>query len=194
MVWDYSLENIKVLHAHNISNTYHIPLGYAQTMENTAPPAKFRDIDVMFVGEVNQRRQAKLLQLASLQQSPPGVGPLRTSFSPAWGNALLQLYRRSKLALNLHYFGGNTILEVHRILPLIVSKVLVLSEQSHDTWLDNSFAGIVNYTSGDDLRQSVTSMLTYDVEQEAERRYQQLLRCCRYVDYFKTAFMQPYRL
>lgn len=194
MVWDYSLENIEVLRAHNITNTYHIPLGYAETMENTVRPAEQRDIDVMFVGEINPRRQAMLQKIASLQRPPPGVGPLTTSFKSAWGEALLRLYRRSKLAVNIHYYGGRTILEVHRILPLIVSKVLVLSEQSHDIWLDKSFLGLVNYTTRNDVQQSVTSLLSIDIEQEAERRYQQLLRCCRYVDYFQVAFMRPYPL
>jgi hypothetical protein len=193
MVWDYSLENIKVLQAHNVTKTYHIPLGYAETMENKLRPARRRDIDVMFVGAINPRREAKLEQLTSLQRPPPGDAPLTTFIGQAWGKALLRLYRRSKLALNLHFFGGKAILEVHRILPLVVSKVLVLSEPSHDSWLDNSFLGIVNFTSGNDLRQSVASLLSMDVGHEAERRYQLLLRCCRYVDYFQAAFMQPYQ-
>jgi len=192
MVWDYSLENIKVLKAHGINNSYHVPLGYDATMENTISPARSRDMDVIFVGAVNNKRAAKLEQLKSLQQQPPGSGPLRTSFSPAWGTELLQRYMQSKLALNLHYYGGRTILEVHRIIPLVVSKVLVLSEPSDDEWLDTAFAGIVNYTIGDDIRQSVLSILSMNIEHEAERRYQQLLSCCRYTSYIKAALVQPY--
>jgi hypothetical protein len=192
MVWDYSLANIEVLRANGVNNTYHAPLGYDETMENPARAAQTRDIDVTFVGAMNEKRQRKLQQLASLQLPAPLSRPLTTAFSDAWGEALRERYRRSKLGLNLHYYGGKTILEVHRILPLVVSKVLVLSETSDDHWLDNSLAGVINYTVGDDLRQSVISMLNMDIEHQAQRRYQQLLSCCRYVHYLQAAVQQPY--
>lgn len=190
MVWDYSLENIKVLKAHNVRNTYHIPLGYDKTMENTQPAAPSRDIDVLFVGSMNKRRWTKLAQLASVLQ--PGSRPLRVSTPHAWGAALSRLLQRSKLGLNLHYYGGRTILEVHRIIPLVISRVLVLTEPSDDKHLDTTFGGIVNFTTGDDIKQSVLEMLALEHGNEAERRYQQLLSCCRYADHFKAAFSQPF--
>jgi hypothetical protein len=96
------------------------------------------------------------------------------------------------VALNLHYFGGKTILETHRILPIIINKALVLSEPSDDQWLDFTYKGLVNFTTGGDIRQSVVSMLNMDVEKEVERRYQQLLRCCRYATYVGKMLQQPY--
>jgi hypothetical protein len=209
MVWDYSLENIKVLNARGISNTYHVPLGYDETMESKPPAAAAataaaaaaaaaaaRDIDVVFAGTSNSRRQAKLAQLQGPLGMPLRIGPnntlLKTDFKGAWGEELAALYRRSKVALNLHCFGGKTILETHRILPIIDNKALVLSEPSDDQWLDNTFKSLVNFTTGGDVRQSVISMLNMDVEKEVERRYQQLLRCCRYLTYVGELLQQPY--
>jgi hypothetical protein len=199
MVWDYSLENIKVMNAHGVNNTYHVPLGYDETMESKTPAAAAavkRDIDVVFVGGISDKRRAKLAQLQGPGGTPLSIGPngtvLRTDFKGAWGDSLLALYRRSKVALNLHYYGGRTILEVHRILPIIVNKALVLSEPSDDPWLDNAYQGLVNFTTGGDLLQPVLSMLSMDVEQEVERRYKQLLHCCRYSAYFRELLQQPY--
>jgi hypothetical protein len=96
MVWDYSLENIKVLNARDINNTYHVPLGYDETMEGKPPPstaaaaaAAARDIDVVFAGTMNSRRQAKLAQLQGPLGTPLRIGPnntlLKTDFKGAWG-------------------------------------------------------------------------------------------------------------
>jgi len=54
-------------------------------------------------------------------------------------------YARNKTTLNIHYYGGETILEVHRILPMIANKVWVLSEPSNDRWYDNEYKDIVDF-------------------------------------------------
>lgn len=197
MVWDYSLENVKILAQHGVRNTVHVPLGYTDTMENKEVPSlRKRDVDVMFVGSINSRRASKLLQLAHPTSScipvcTPGnpLGPqAKTVFSSnCWGDRLTMLYRQSKVALNLHFYGGRTILEVHRILPLIANRVLVLSEASDDTWLDESLKGVVNFVTSNDVVQPIKNMLQSDIDTEANRRYQELRACCNYLSYFKTA-------
>lgn len=198
MVWDYSLENIKVLNMHGVNNTLHVPLGYAPTMENSVAPAHNKDIDVIFVGEINSRRRSKLQQfdapagacLAHTRTHAGGV-TLKTVFSGnCWGHKLLSLYSRTKVALNLHYYGGRTILEVHRILPLIVSRVLVLSEPSDDRWLDESFRGLVTFLHRDSIIESVINILKLNTSAEAEQRYAKLVSSHRYTNSFQTAFNQ----
>lgn len=183
-VFDYSLENIKILNARGVHNTYHVPLGYTPTMESSLPSSTPKDVDVMFVGSLNRRRKMKLRRLVQ-----PNNGNLTVAVKMCFGEDLLRLYQRSRLALNLHYFSGRTILEVHRILPLLANKVLVLSEPSNDPWWDNEFANLVNFTTAADLRQPVSQLLhTIDISATAQQRYEQLQACCSYQRYVLEAF------
>jgi hypothetical protein len=129
MVWDYSLENIKVLNVRGINNTYHVPLGYDKKMESTAAaaaaaaraaaaaatPAAKRDMDVVFARAMNGKRAAQLAQLQGPNGTPLRIDIesngtdstlLKTDFKGAWGEELLALYRRSKVALNCTFTGA----------------------------------------------------------------------------------------
>jgi hypothetical protein len=97
MVWDYSLENIKVLNFHGVNKTLHVPLGYAPSMETSVAHSTIRDIDVIFVGEMSARRKLKLRDLgeptsacrAQFHTNSEGL-MLRTIISDnCWGNTRL---------------------------------------------------------------------------------------------------------
>lgn len=212
MVWDFSLENIKILHAHNITCTVHVPLGYARSMESRIPPKENRDVDVMFIGAMNGRRESMLRPLLELQhqQERQGLQQANSTHqlqnsknleadvnsnakalniiagSGFWGNDLMSLYSRSKIALNIHYYSGKTILEIHRILPIITNKVLVLSQPSDDPWLDQQYSGLINFTADINMTNAVLAMLHLNLDAEVERRYAALLACCRYARYVKS--------
>eukprot|EP00882_Tetradesmus_deserticola_P004307 GHRQ01004551.1.p1 GENE.GHRQ01004551.1~~GHRQ01004551.1.p1 ORF type:complete len:390 (+),score=47.29 GHRQ01004551.1:150-1319(+) len=226
MVWDYSLENIKVLHAHNISHTVHVPLGYASTMDSPATPAALaRDVDVLFYGvlrsDICQHRYPLLEAVGHAVRQKNGSGvqcasewapatainetdmarlalqqlqlPTAVLTSSCWGEALQQMYRRSKVALNLHCYVGKTILEVHRLLPLVVNRVIVLSEHSDDPWWDAQYSDIVNFTQGTELIEDMRAVLqqsAHTFTSEAEHRYQRLLACCSYNRYVGAALRQ----
>lgn len=225
MVWDYSLENIKVMHAHNIGHTVHVPLGYSRNMESGIPPKATRDVDVMFIGAMNDRRNARLRPLLHLQESQrryngngsdciDSLQVQRPSFGKTvgacvssnisvlnivygdnyWGARLFDLYSRSKIALNLHYYGGKTILEVHRILPLIANKVLVLTEASDDPWHDQTYRHLVDMSTDTNMTRDVLGMLQLDMEAEVERRYLGLLACCTYTRFLREAMQVEVRL
>lgn len=234
MVWDYSLENIKVMNTHNITHTVHVPLGYAENMESSVLPKEYRDVDIMFIGAMNDRRRSMLHPLLQLQRqnqqqqqrhvlgqanlaeeqktvnftNTRDLQIVNTSTNDVtstaialnvvaggnfWGNDLLELYSRSKIALNLHYYSGQTILEIHRILPLIANSVLVLSEPSNDPWMDSQYSSIVDFTSDKDMTHSVLNMLQLDIVDEAHRRYQALLACCSYTQYIESVLAMRIR-
>eukprot|EP00882_Tetradesmus_deserticola_P009089 GHRQ01009589.1.p1 GENE.GHRQ01009589.1~~GHRQ01009589.1.p1 ORF type:complete len:337 (+),score=43.02 GHRQ01009589.1:699-1709(+) len=225
MVWDYSLENIKVLHAHNITHTVHVPLGYASTMDNPEPPAATgRDVDLFFVGVLHGgmcqhrhpileavRHASRHKNVSGLQcatqtwgvPAPPNSTDKANTTLPSavltescWDQALQQMHRRTKLALNIHCYPGKTILEVHRVLPLVVDRVLVMSEYSDDPWWDAQYNDIVNFTQGPYLAHNMLEVLkqlqqnSSSLATEAERRYQRLLACCSYNRYVSAALRQ----
>lgn len=182
-VWDYSLENIKVLHQHGV-HAVHVPLGYARNMENTMPPTMSRDIDIFFLGGINERRKRILQPLEDFQ----GLKRLYTKYAFVSGMSLDEMYQRVKLSINLHYYDGRTILEVHRIIPLIANRIWVLSERSNDTWMDMTFGTMVDYIEPAELKSKCREVLSQkDLKSEVERRYRHLLSCCRYSFYLLPA-------
>jgi hypothetical protein len=59
-VWDYSAENVRRLIALGASSVRHVPVGYVPELARIAPPPT-EDIDVLFYGSINPRRE-KILQ------------------------------------------------------------------------------------------------------------------------------------
>jgi hypothetical protein len=57
---------------------------------------------------------------------------------------------RAKIGVNLHFYGGQTALEIHRIMHLVTYHVLVLSSRSDDAWLDDLFSPIVTFYDNND--------------------------------------------
>ncbi|KAF8070960.1 hypothetical protein HT031_001041 [Scenedesmus sp. PABB004] len=190
LVLDYSLANIAVLRRRGVARVVHLPLGYAPALDNPAPPARERDVDVAFVGWLSSpRRQARLVSVAASARPA-----LRVVFTEShFGAELHALLRRTRLALNLHFHDGPSILEVHRILPTLASRVLVLSEPSDDPWWDARLAeiGAVNFTprGAADIGAPVLAMLRQygDGAAEAERRFQRLRECCAYARFVRAA-------
>jgi hypothetical protein len=67
----------------------------------------------------------------------------------------------SKIALNLHYYGGNTILEIHRIMLIIAQKAIAISPRSNDVWLDKLFEPMVSfYSSNEELVAIIDEILS----------------------------------
>lgn len=144
-VWDYSLANIKVLEQHAI-HAVHLPLGYHACLDRLSPdswqqPSK-RPFKWMHIGALNENRHHKLEKL--LQSGRPQE---RLVTNSCWGDQQALAYRDSLVGMNIHFYTGKTILEVHRIIPLVANGVLVVSEKSHDEWYDHEYAGIVTFVA-----------------------------------------------
>jgi hypothetical protein len=144
MVWDYSIENIKVIKKYvNTKKTMiaHVPFGYHESMEllQTPSPVLTRPIKWMMMGALNPNRSHKLQELSAMY--PEGY-----LTNNCWGlEAQKQLYQHSLIGLNLHFYEGPTILEVHRIIPLVANGVYVISERSSDAYYDDLYKQIVTF-------------------------------------------------
>lgn len=178
MVWDFSLENISVLKKHGIP-AVHVPLGYDASMEHLLPPVK-KDIAVMFVGTLNSRRKTVLQNF-----SKPPV--LNVTVVNAWGPSLSRWYSRSKIALNMHYYEGLQLLEIHRIIPFLIHRVWVVSERSHDAWLDNEYSDLVDFYPLQELKAGCMHILNQsNYDMVVERRYMMFKQRCMYKHYIKN--------
>lgn len=193
-IWDYSLENVKVLKSLGVS-AVHVPLGYARSMDGPAAAAQNsssasesstasdgKSVDVVFVGSTRPRRTA------ILQQLERDLGPSVTlSTRQRWGAHLLQLYRGARVGLNIHGSEGMP-LEIHRIIPMLAHRLWVVSEPSADSTLDRQFAGVVDFVDAEGLAAHCLAVLQRpDFAAEVEARHHRLLACCRFADALRPA-------
>jgi hypothetical protein len=182
LVLDYSLENIKELEKHNI-NAHFLPLGYSKTMENNYKDNSDKTVDFSFLGSINNSRYDKLKTLISVYGNKKDKLVISNNY---WGDDLKKLYNKTKIGLNIHYYSGRTILEVHRIIPLIVNKILVISEKSDDQWYDEKYGNLINFIEREDCTLECLKLLQNYNTEIAENRYQDLVNNHKYVDYVQN--------
>ena len=184
IVFDYSLENIKELEKYNIK-AHFLPLGYSKNMENDKTFDKTVDktVDFSFLGSINNSRYDKLKTLITIYGKKKDKLVISNNY---WGNDLKQLYKKTKIGLNIHYYSGKTILEVHRILPLIANKILVISDKSDDPWYDEKYSNLINFIENKDCTLECLKLLQNYNSEIIEKRYQDLVNNHKYIDYVKN--------
>ena len=180
-VWDYSLINIEYLKVNHNINAIFFPMGWTPTMKQFNPIKWSERINtMMFIGLMNEKRRNFLK-------------PIHTYFkeenlnmylsNKCWDDEYKHISSISKIALNIHYYSGNTILEIHRIIPLILHDIWVCSERSQDTFYDELFDGIVDWIDKDTCTSRIKEILNYSidlVEQELKERKRKLIIRCDY--------------
>jgi hypothetical protein len=181
IVFDYSLENIKELEKYNIK-AHFLPLGYSKNMENNNNDNIDKTVDFSFCGSINNSRYDKLKTLISIYGNKKDKLVISNNY---WGDDLKQLYKKTKIGLNIHYYSGKTILEVHRILPLIANKILVISDKSDDLWYDEKYSKLINFIDNDFTLECLKILQNYNNE-IIENRYQDLVNNHKYIDYVKN--------
>ena len=191
IVFDYSLENIKELEKYNIK-AHFLPLGYSKNMENNNNDNIDKSVDFSFCGSINNSRYDKLKTLISIYGNKKDKLVISNNY---WGNDLKELYKKTKIGLNIHYYSGKTILEVHRILPLIANKILVISDKSDDPWYDEKYCKLINFienktnskvSSDNDFTLECLKVLQNYNSEIIERRYQDLVNNHKYIDYVQN--------
>jgi hypothetical protein len=140
--WDYSTANIAAMKkAYPEAQATHVPFAYAPVLDYSYVRrdvfrVKRKDIDVLFFGSMNDRRAKIISQLTSMGLNVQAVFGV-------YGPELSVLIHRSKLVLNMHYYESS-VFEAVRVLPLLASRVAVVSEKSVD---DDDYK-YLNQTSG----------------------------------------------
>ena len=121
--WDYSINNIKQLNFLGIKNIKHLELGYVDQI-NRIVKQPIQDIDVLFYGSINPRREFILNELKNL-------GLNVVALFGVYGSARDEFISRSKLVLNIHFYNSK-IFEIARISYLLANGICVLSETGND--------------------------------------------------------------
>ena len=149
-VWDYSRWNIQHFEYPTTvkrCQVKYMPFAWFPTASCSA--LNDRDIDVLFFGAMNDKRQSKLLLLNEL-----GVQVTHVS---AQESELDTFICRSKIVLNLHYYDG--LLETSRIMHAISLNALVISEPPIDPSNTYDFDPAVVFE--DEVADIADSILSY---------------------------------
>lgn len=124
-VWDYDEQNIEVLKLIRPDVKLHILKPY-KDWSVYKPVAK--DIDILFYGSMNEHRAKILNELKKKYK----VVVLQN----AWGTILDNYIMRSKILLNLHFYYESSMQEQARMIRWIGSPCRIISEKSHNNYLN----------------------------------------------------------
>lgn len=137
--------NINYLRSQGVDAIF-LPFGYSPfmtTRNNDNLIFQNKTVDFLFVGILNTRRQESLDPILNLYAHGKSDKTMVTS--QTFKDDLDLAYAKSKVTLNIHYYEGTTILEVHRILPMVANRVWVLSEHSDDKWYDDEYSSVIDF-------------------------------------------------
>jgi hypothetical protein len=123
VVWDYSqgnLERIRALTGNR--RLVHVPVGYVPELTRIAA-GEPQDIEVLFYGAMNDRRQRVIDALRA-------AGLAVCAVFGMYGPARDRLIARAKVVLNLHYYDAS-VFEIVRVAYLLANRKAVVAE-CHD--------------------------------------------------------------
>jgi len=127
-VWDYSARNIASLARLGVTaKVTHVPVGYVPELTRIMS-APVEDIDVLFYGSMNERRNNVISQLRQ-------GGLNAQAIFGVYGPARDALIARSKVVLNMHYYETN-IFELVRVSYLLANRKAVVAECNPGTEID----------------------------------------------------------
>lgn len=150
-VWDYSLQNIATLKALGITNRiHHLPIGYVEGLTRIERMPT-QDIDVLFYGSLNDRRERIIHQLKQA-----GLNVI-TLFG-VYGDERDRYIARAKVVLNMHFYDSK-IFELVRASYLFANKKAVVSECSDINRIDEDLRGAALFTPYDGLVEACLSLL-----------------------------------
>lgn len=162
-LWDYSDRNIDCLRDYGISNIKKLEIGFQKELRRISRNNEC-DVDVLFYGSINERRNKILTQLC-------GKGLVVKSLFGVYGNERDSWIKRSKVVLN-HHFYASEIFEVVRVFYLLSNSIAVVGEVNEFTQIEKRFEdGIWRSTYVDLVDKTVellkSDKLRLDLEEKA---------------------------
>jgi hypothetical protein len=136
VVWDYNRQNAARLEALGVKVAHVVPIGYVPELTRIQPSPD-PDIEILFIGDLNRRRQAIIDQMRA-------AGLRVEAVSGVYGQERDTLIGRARLLLNVHFYEAK-VLEMVRISYLLANGCAVLSERGADREEDDSLAGGVAF-------------------------------------------------
>lgn len=158
-VWEYSSLNVKLLHAKGLTNVFHVPIAYSKCLTKTRDESLKKDIDILFIGSINQRRKALLEKLQALGLT------VEIRDGGLWGDERTTLLQRAKIHLNVHYHDKDgTVLEMARLSVLLANHCFIISETSCDAKLDKHVENSLVFGTYDKLYDLCVKYLPLDAK------------------------------
>jgi len=156
-VWDYSTSNVRYLHGLGANQVFHVPMGFVPQL--TRISRRQADIDVLFYGVINARRDLILNQLVR-------AGVRALYLGNAYGAERDACIARSRIVLNMHFHQGR-ILELARVLYLLANGIFVVSESVSDKEEMQRFSGGLVFADYGRLAQTCLRYLGDDPARES---------------------------
>lgn len=160
-VWDYSRYHIRHIDypdqlARDRSQIKYVPFGWFDTPASLQPN---RNIDVLFFGEMNDKRKALLDSLADMGVKVTVTGAQRSNLNP--------YLLRAKLLLNIHYYWGE--LETCRVMLGVSFGAVVVSEPSINEDDAAEYAHLVSFASNTSEIGTIIQQYLADDDARVER-------------------------
>jgi hypothetical protein len=148
-VWDYSIKNVNKLSLGGVKNVLHVPINYSDNLEAvdcTKISESEKDIDILFMGSISPRRKDLLERLKTIDGAK-----IMIADGGLWGEERLGLIKRSKIVINIHYYGANSLLEMARLSILLANHSFIISETGGDASMDKRLDKGVIFGKYDEL-------------------------------------------
>ena len=158
-VLDYAQGNIDLLRIRvNPDNAHLFTIGYVDAMSRIVSVQE-QDVDVLFYGVVNERRQRILDSLTS-------AGLKLKILNNVYGAERDTWIARSKLVLNIHYYESKRH-EIVRTSFLLANKKAVVSECDDETEIDTDIRDAIAAVPVDRLVDTCRELLENDEKRQA---------------------------
>jgi SAM-dependent methyltransferase len=158
-IWDYDLRNIE--HWKQFKCAYapvHVPIGYVQELSRIKPSA-CQDIDVLFYGSLNPRRNRILNALKDAGLNVHAVFGV-------YGKERDDLIARAKLVLNIHFYESK-VFEIVRVSYLLANSKAVVTELSSGTEMEDGLSDAVLGLPYEQLVEGCRTLLKNDTQRRA---------------------------
>lgn len=157
-VWDYSKRNIENFRKMGCKNFfYHVPIGYVPELTCIAPVSP-QDIDVLFYGSTNARRE-KILE--ELKQR----GLTVVTLFGVYGKERDAVIARAKVIINIHFYESS-IFEIVRISYLLANHKAVVAECNKDTEIAEDLKTAVALAPYDKLVETCIELVNNDEKRQ----------------------------
>lgn len=156
-VWDYSRVNIATLAKLGIDAKL-LEVGYMPTLSRIENVAN-KDIDVLFLGSMNQRR-------AHVLQGIQARGAKVVHAFDCYGVRRDALVARAKVVVNIHFYGAK-IFEIVRCSHMMANSKAIVSEVGLDEHLEGQYREGICFDAYDQLVDMAMELLADDEKREA---------------------------
>jgi SAM-dependent methyltransferase len=158
-IWDYDLRNLEQWKRLNCAYApVHAPIGYVPELTRI-PPAPCQDIDVLFYGSLNPRRNQVLNALKD-------AGVKVHAVFGVYGKDRDNLIARARIVLNIHFYESK-VFEIVRVSYLLANSKAVVTECSSGTETESGLFDAVLSLPYDQLVEGCRLLLQNDAARRA---------------------------